>query len=346
MSTVVGGASRIAGLCAGLFFVSTTIASAQATKYPLEIENCGRTLSFAAAPQRAVTIGQGSTEILLSLGLAKSIVGTSLWLAPLPEELAEEGNALPRLAENSPGFEAVLGTRPDLVSNEWIGDIGPEGGRVGSFAQFADFGIPVYVSPAECAKSDYRASSGDGARSTPWTVDLLHREIEEFSAIFDARPAGEALIARNEARIADAARNVEGLRADDVSVLYWFSSPEIDGEAYVAGRFGAPGWISDVVGVRNVITSDEEWPLVGWETIADLDPSVIVLATMDRRRYPADDIAAKRAFLQNDPVTSQMRAVREGRLIEMDAQSMNPTLRSVDGVETLAKGLRELGLTQ
>ncbi|WP_265519814.1 ABC transporter substrate-binding protein [Nitratireductor luteus] len=349
MSTITGGTGCFCGLFAGIFFASvasSSSSSAQATEYPVEVENCGRTLSFALAPDRAVTVGQGSTEILLSLGLGNRIVGTAVWLAPLPEELAGEGGPLPRLADNSPSFEAVLNTRPDLVTNQWASDIGPDEGRVGTFAQFGDFGIPVYVSPAECAKSTFSAGSGDGARSKAWTFDLLHREIEEIAAIFDARQAGNVLIAKNRARIEEAAENAEALQAADVSVLYWFSSLELGGDAYVAGRFGAPAWISEVVGVRNVITSKEEWPLVGWETIAALDPTVIVLAAMERRRYPADDIAAKREFLLNDPVTSQMTAVREGRLIEMKAQSMNPTLRAVDGVEILAQGLRALGLTQ
>ena len=35
-----------------------------------------------------------------------------------------------------------------------------------------------------------------------------------------------------------------------------------------------------------------------------------------------------------------------GHLIDMPAHSMNPTLRAVDGVEVLAAGLKDLGLTQ
>ncbi|SIT09174.1 ABC transporter substrate-binding protein [Paracoccus saliphilus] len=346
MSTTTGGATRLCSLLAGFLVLPIVPASAQATGDPLEIENCGRKLSFASAPERVVSIGQGSTEILLSLGLGNRVVGTAIWLAPLPDQLSEEGDALPRLADNSPSFEAVLGTRPDFVTSQWINDIGPGESRVGSFTQFGDFDIPVYVSPAECAKSEFSVGSGDGARSRAWTADLLHREIREFAAIFNVRPAREVLIAENRARIAKAAADVEALRGNDISVLYWFSSPELDGEAYVAGRFGAPAWISDVIGIRNVITSDQEWPLVGWETIAGLDPTVIVLGSMDRRNLPGDDVAAKREFLLNDPVTSQMTAIRAGNLIEMDAQSMNPTLRAVDGVEILARGLRELGLTE
>ncbi|WP_108260036.1 ABC transporter substrate-binding protein [Mangrovicoccus ximenensis] len=321
-------------------------AAAQSGAPPVEIENCGRTASYAAPPERAVSIGQGTTEILLSLGLEDRIAATAIWLSPLPEALAGAGRDLPRIAGNSPSFEAVLKARPDFVAAQWINDIAPDRARVGTFAQFADFGVPAYVSPAECAKSDFSAGSGDGARSQAWSIGLLNREITELARIFGVAERGEALVAATAARIDTAAAQAGALQARGVSVLFWFSSPELGGEAYVAGRYGAPAWISGVAGVRNVIDSGEEWPLVGWETISELDPDVIVLGTMDRRSLPGDDVAAKRAFLASDPVASQLRAVREGRLIEMPAHSMNPTLRAVDGVETLADGLKDLGLAQ
>ncbi|MWB77089.1 ABC transporter substrate-binding protein [Pseudooceanicola sp. 216_PA32_1] len=343
--SISGRTRGLALLCCALLPVPGT-ACAQPTGYPLTIANCNRVTTYERAPERAVSIGQGTTEILLSLGLADRVVGTAIWLSPLPESLVEAGRTLPRIADKSPGFEAVLKTRPDFVAAQWINDIAPDQARVGTYAQFDDFGIRTYVSPAECAKSEFSAGSGDGARAQPWTVDLLNREITELAGIFDVPARGADLVAANASRIATAAADAEALQAKDISVLYWFSSPEIAGEAYVAGRFGAPAWISDVVGVRNVITSDEEWPLVGWETISQLDPDVIVLGTMDRRNFPADDVTAKRAFLQSDPVASQLRAVREGHLIDMPAHSMNPTLRAVDGVEVLARGLKAIGLTR
>ena len=342
MSFLNCGQGRLSALAAATALVSglASGSAALAGGFPVNLENCGRSLTFDAAPERAVTIGQGSTEILLSLGLGPKIVGTATWLAPLPPELAEEGATLPRLADNVPGFEAVLNTRPDFVAAQWINDIGPEQSRVGTFAQFADFDLATYVSPAECAKSEVSTGSGDGARDEDWSIALLEQEIAELAAIFGVPDRGTALIEENTARIEEATAEAGALRDRDVTVLYWFSSPEIDGEAYVAGQHGAPGWISGITGVRNVVTSAEEWPLVGWETIAGLDPDVIVLGTMDRRNLPGDDVAAKRAFLETDPVASQLRAVRNGHLVEMDAHSMNPTLRAVNGVETLAKALR------
>ena len=55
-------------------------ARADATQYPLTLQNGGSTVTFDKAPQRVVSIGQSSTEILLSLGLADKIVGTAVWV--------------------------------------------------------------------------------------------------------------------------------------------------------------------------------------------------------------------------------------------------------------------------
>ena len=55
-------------ICAfGMVFAS--VSSAQATTYPLTLENCGYTETFTKAPERVVALGQNTVEILLLLGL-------------------------------------------------------------------------------------------------------------------------------------------------------------------------------------------------------------------------------------------------------------------------------------
>jgi iron complex transport system substrate-binding protein len=51
-------------------------------------------------------------------------------------------------------------------------------------------------------------------------------------------------------------------------------------------------------------------------------------------------------FLENDPVTRELDAVKNKRFVMMDAQSMNPTIRTIDGIEILAKGIKSSGLAQ
>ena len=81
---------------------------------------------------------------------------------------------------------------------------------------------------------------------------------------------------------------------------------------------------------------------MSWEAIATANPSVIVMGEMTRRRFPADDVNVKRQFLEADPVASQMPAVRARRFVVVGAQSMNPTLRTIDGIEAVARGIQAL----
>lgn len=95
---------------------------------------------------------------------------------------------------------------------------------------------------------------------------------------------------------------------------------------------------------KNVVESDEEWPTVSWETIARANPSVIVIARMDRRRFEADDYEKKIAFLKSDPVTSHLDAVKNDRIIILGAHAMDPSIRNVSALETLADALPAFNL--
>ncbi|MFC6490985.1 ABC transporter substrate-binding protein [Nitratireductor sp. GCM10026969] len=326
-----------------LFAATPRAAFAQQTHYPLTLTNCGQEITFEQAPERVVSVGQSSTEILYLLGLADKVVGTALWLGPVLKEFEAVNAEVPRLADNAPSFESVLSAKPALVTTQFESQIGPKG-VVATTAQFADLGIPVYTAPADCIGKD-NSTGGDGLRTVTFAMDLIYREIDDLARIFDVKERGEALIADLKAREAAAKEKIATLTGD-ISAVFWFSSADLQTDPYVAGRRGAPAYIMSTLGVRNVLDSAEEWPTIGWETIARADPTVIVAGEMDRQRYPADDLAVKLEFLRTDPVTSLMPAVREDRIVIMDAQAMNPTIRTIEGIEVLAEGLAQVGLAK
>lgn len=142
-----------------------------------------------------------------------------------------------------------------------------------------------------------------------------------------------------ESRIARAA---SGLDAENVTLLYWFANSQ---SPYLAGCCGAPGVITRELGAKNVFDdTEEEWPQVNWETVADRDPDVLVIGDLTRRQQTAETAAKKIAFLENDPVTRNMTAVRKKRYVLLSGQAMNPTVRTVEGVEKVAAALRAYGL--
>ncbi len=315
-----------------------------ATQYPLTINNCGQKITFEKAPAKIVSIGQGMTEILLSLGLADKIAGTAVWVGPVLPQYAEANSKIPRLADNDPSFESVVGKEPDLVAAEFEWHVGPQG-AVGKREQFSALGINTYIAPTDCV-AKVNTDGGDGVRKELFTMDLVYQEIDELAQIFDVKDRGDALIAELKTREANAVASIAGARSKDLPIVFWFSSKEVNGDAYIAGKNSAPAYILKTLGARNVVTTEEEWPLVGWETIAQANPAVIVIATMDRRRYAADDPKVKLDFLEKDPITSELDAVKNKHFVMMDAQSMNPTIRTIDGIEILAKGIKSFGMAQ
>ena len=100
--------SRLATLVTALGL--STLAHAAPTHYPLTVENCGSTLTFEQAPSRAVTIGQAGTEMLFALGLGRTLVGTSLWFNEVLAQYKPANVPIPRLADNEPSFESVIGS--------------------------------------------------------------------------------------------------------------------------------------------------------------------------------------------------------------------------------------------
>jgi iron complex transport system substrate-binding protein len=201
--------------------------------------------------------------------------------------------------------------------------------------------VPTYVSPADCVAKD-NSGSGDGIRREAFDMTLIHKEIRDLAQIFNVADRGEALVADLQQRETAAVKAVASARVQGMSAAFWYSSRDVKGDAFVAGRNGGAAYIMRTLGLRNVVQTDDEWPTISWEAIAAANPSILVLAQMDRRRFPADDIDVKREFLRADPVASQIEAVRQGRIVVLDAQAMNPTIRTIDGIEAVAQGIAGL----
>lgn len=327
---IAGGISAL--LLAGCAQPGPTAASQRAAGYPVTVQNCGRQVVIDAPPQRAVSLNQSSTEILLSLGLADRMVGTATWTDPVRPDLAADNARVPRLAVNKPSLESVLDAEPDLVTASFGGTLGP--GGVADRDQFAELGVPTYLAPSDCEGKT--SVNGDGARSAPFTMDAIYTEIRDLATIFDVAERGDQLIAQLRRRMASATGTETG-----IDMAFWFSDIRAP---YFAGCCGSPGVIAGTAGARNVFAdTSDEWPQVSWESVADRDPDVLVLADLSRRTIDGDALATKIEFLESNPLTRGLTAVRQRRYIVVNGADLNPSIRTVDGAEKVAKGLRDLG---
>ncbi|WP_309093824.1 ABC transporter substrate-binding protein [Streptomyces sp.] len=300
--------------------------------------NCGHAVRVEAPPRHAVSLNQGTTEILLSLGLADRLAGTATWTDPVMKGLEKAEATVPRIADGTPSFERVLDADPDFVTASFVSTLGQ--GGVATREQFEKLGVPTYVSPSDCAGKD-NSGGGDGARTKALGMDTVYREVRDLATVFGVKERGDALVASLRQRMSKATAGVD---ASDVTLLYWFANSE---SPYMAGCCGAPGIITRSLGAKNVFDdTHEEWPQINWETVADRDPDVLVIGDLTRKSQTAESAAKKIAFLESNPATKNMDAVRHKRYVLLSGQAMNPTIRTVEGVERVAAGLRRFGLVK
>ncbi|MBL3575468.1 ABC transporter substrate-binding protein [Rhodovulum sulfidophilum] len=316
------------------------VAVQAATDYPLTIENCGQSVTFSQAPQNAVALGQNSAEIMLLLGLEDRMAATAFWPNSVLPELAEANDGVEVLTVEFPTLESVLSKQPDFVAAMLTTLLGADS-KVASRSDFEELGIPTYLSPSACSTT-LDAGDAYGSRDKLWNMDLLYKEIEDLSRIFDVAERGQAVIADFKAR--EAALRAEFARNEDLTFLFWFSSPSPADDAFLGGGNGPSGYIADLLGGSNAIRTEADWPALGWEGIIAADPTVFVATQVDRNRWDLDAAENKIDFLTSDPTVSQMTAVRNGRIVVMSGAAMNPGIRTLYGAEQVAEQLKSLDL--
>ena len=312
------------------------------TDYPLTIENCGQSITFDAPPQNAVALGQNSAEIMLMLGLEDRMAATAFWPNKVLPELAEANAKVELLSVEFPSLESVLAVQPDFVAAMLVTLMGPES-KVAKREDFHSLDIPTYLSPSACSVTEV-STDIYGARSELWSMDQLYKEISDLSLIFDVADRGEAVIADLKAR--EAALRGRFEERDDLSFLFWFSSPSPEDDAYLAGGNGPSTYIAELLGGTNAVKAASEWPTLGWEGIMATDPTVIVAAQVDRKRWSLDEAENKIDFLESDPIVSQMEAVRKGRIVVMPGAATNASIQTLYGAEEVAAQLEALDLSE
>ncbi|UUW88794.1 ABC transporter substrate-binding protein [Nocardioides sp. WV_118_6] len=297
--------------------------------YPVGLANCGVDVEVTRPIERAVAVNQPALELLLALGLGDRMTGYAISDDSVLPELEEERAKVKPFAAEFPSFESVLDRDPDFLYTTFDYTFTDEG--IADRERFTGLGVPTYQSPSECAGQEAEVKKA-------LTLQDQYDEITDVARLFGVEDKGAALVADLQDRAA-AAKPADG--ADEVTLAWWYAATK---SPYIAGCCGAPGLMTRAVGATNAFEeSDQYWPEIGWESILDKDPTVLVLADLGRGG-DGDSAKAKIAFLESDPVASRLTAVKEKRYIILDGTTMDPSIRNVDGIEQLAAGLRKLGL--
>lgn len=288
--------------------------------YPVTVENCGRTVTFDAPPERVVSGWPTSTELLIELGLEGRLAGqynTTSSLGGPREEYAQAYDAVEVLSEAAPSREVLLSAEPDLV---WAdGTYLFDGQQLPTVEELAGSGIQVLVLSGFC---------DDGGTSS---VDDVFTDLDTLGTALGVGEDTDALAAEVEERLAAVAEATEGRPVVDAAVVSTY-------EGVVYTYEGVYSDMLDRAGGRNVLAGSlpegDYFGELSAEELIAADPGALVyLLSEGESEQDARDL------LRAD--YPEVAAVAEDRLVFVP-QIDSTNLRVVDGVESLAEQLDAL----
>ena len=318
-NVAVASAAAVGLLAAALLSgcAAAPVTASTPTPTELSLTNCGVPVEIADAPERVVTIKSTSTEMLLALGLGDRIVGTAFQDGPVPDAWAADAAGLVSISDKVPSEEVVLGLEPDFVYAGWESNFSADG--AGARDELASLGVTSYVSPAACQSADQPAKLD---------FDEVFREITEVGAIFRVDAQAAALVEEQKQTLAD----IEPVPGDHTA--FWFSSGS--DTPYSGGDIGNPQLVLETAGLTNIVTGvNATWTPLNWEAVIDANPDVIVLVDADWNS--ADK---KIAYLQGNPATAQLDAVKNDRYVIVPFAAGEAGVRSVEAAASVAEQAR------
>ena len=289
--------------------------------YPVSVENCGRTVTFDAPPERIVSGWPTSTELIIELGLEDRLVGqynTTSSLGGPREEYAEAYDAVEVLSEGAPSRETLLAADPDLI---WAdGSYLFDGQQLPTVEELADSGVQVLVLSGFCE---------DGGTSS---VDDVYTDLDALGTALDVEEDTDALAADVEERLAAVAGETQGRPPVEAAVISTY-------EGVVYAYEGVYSDMLEQAGGRNVLAGS----LAEGDYFGELSTEALIASAPGTLVYllaEGESEEAARGLLRADFPT--VPAVADDRLVFVP-QIDSTNLRVVDGVEALAAQLARLG---
>ena len=284
--------------------------------FPVEVENCGRTLTFESPPQRVVSGWPTNSEALVALGADKRVVGTyNTANASVGEKYAAAVAAMPELSAQQPNLETLLTARPDLV---WAdGSYAFDGKTLPKISTLAGDGIPVLILSGFCTDDASAATVAD-----------VRTDITLLGRVLGAPQQAERLLADVDQRLAAVHERVAGHEPVPVAMLSSY-----DGALYTYE--GVYSDMARLAGASNIyagtLPKGTYFGQVSAEDVLVRDPATIVyLATSEETPD-----AARQVLAEALPGSS---AVRDGNIAVIQ-QSDSTNLAAVRGTEELAQAL-------
>ncbi len=296
--------------------------------YPVTVENCGQKKSYDKAPQRVVTNDVGITEIMFALGLEDHMAGYVM-----PDDKGDMTSVPWKdgykkttwLSKERINKELVLGARADLVFAGW--NYGFNEGEGFTPAELKRVGVDSYLLSESCR-------NGQGkARGVMPPLEALYTDLGNLGKIFDVEDRADTLIASFRKQVADA--QAKAPKGSDRPRVFLYDDGK--DKPLTSGAYAGPHDIITKAGGDHIMKDlKDSWTTVGWETVVDRDPEVIVI-----NNYGDTSAEQKRTFLKTYKPLANVSAIKNDRIVVLDYVDLVESPRNPAAISSLAADLRK-----
>lgn len=314
--------SSISALMAGL-----PPAIPDLSNYPVNIENCGRTLTFSKPPERVIGMWQPPNEMLLALGVQDRIIGFGGMYDKLPTEFENAARDIPRLGSlftlNIPNREEMLQAQPDLVVTEGLDSFAFDAAQgFATILEVEAMGAQVYAGGSIC---DFKVTSTRG-------IESIYENLEALGKIFGISPRAQELIARLKAREQAVMQAV----ADEAPVRVAFYNGDTS-SIYVMNTAIWSDLMKKAGGI-NVFDGQETKGQISPEVFASINADVILYGIFpDNSVMPGRDPLKIEAHLRS--TFPNIPAIQNNRIYPVPTIITEASVRIIDGLEMIARDL-------
>lgn len=293
------------------------------TGAPINVENCGDTVSFAGAPQRVTLLDNPAVSTLAALDVLDRVTAkaglypTQYYSAQVAGQLEQ----IPTLTDrvDATGHlqisrETVVATQPDLV----IGSSGTVNRQT-----LGSTGIPLLDEPAFC-----------GSRSGEATFNEVYEQVELYGTVFAREATAQAYIQQLQHRVDTIGATIPEHEERSVAVLY----PTVGSTVtYAYGTSSMSHPLVSTAGLDNVFASETERVFeVTTEELIDRNPDVIITL------YSAGDAEPIVDAVTALPGAEALTAVQNDTIFPMLLSFAEPpSPLAVDGLEKLVDYLEQ-----
>jgi iron complex transport system substrate-binding protein len=287
-------------------------ASAETAAYPVTITNCGTSVTYTQAPQRAVSNDINTTEDMLALGLESHMVGTFGVTGDGPV-----GQPVPTQYFTK---EELVGLHPDFLFAGW--NYGLQTGTSLTPQGLAQFGIKTLALTESCIHVQKGV--------TTVSIADTYQDLRNLGEIFNIRAKAQQVITAMQAQVAAAQAKIAGLKP--VTVFDYDS-----GEAapFTGAGLATPAALISLGGGTNIFASlKQSFASVSWEQVVKADPQCIII-----NDYGTPTAAQKEKFLETSPITRNLTAVKNRCFLPLSYDPVTPGPRNSQAVVAIARWL-------